>query len=69
MLKRNRTKELFQRYPEIRIILWRVKLWTSRFYASTVGQYFNEEVIKAYLKNQRTEKDYKKLHSGQLPLF
>ena len=69
MLKSITAKELFQRYPEIRLKLWGGKFWTSGFYANTVGQYSNEEVIKAYIKNQGTEKEYKKVHSEQLTLF
>ena len=33
------------------------------------NQYSNEEVIKAYVRNQGMEKAYKKVHSEQLKLF
>lgn len=70
MLKSITAKELFKRFPEIKVKLWGGKFWTSGFYANTVGQYANEEVIKAYyVKNQGTEKEYKKLHTNQLTLF
>lgn len=69
MLKSITAKQLFQRYPEIKAKLWGGKFWTSGFYANTVGQYSNEEVIRAYVKNQGVEKDYKKVHSDQLTLF
>ena len=69
MLKSITAKELFKRYPEIKAKLWGGKFWTSGFYANTVGQYSNEEVIKAYVKNQGIEKEYKKVYSGQLTLF
>jgi len=69
MLKSITAKELFRMYPEIKAKLWGGKFWTSGFYANTVGQYSNEEVIKAYVKNQGTEKEYKKVHSNQLILF
>ena len=69
MLKSITAKELFKRFPEIRAMLWGGKFWTSGFYANTVGQYANEEVIRAYVKNQGTEKEYKKLHTNQLTLF
>jgi REP element-mobilizing transposase RayT len=64
MLKRITAKQLFQRYPEIKAKLWGGKFWTSGFYANTVGQYSNEEVIREYVKNQG-----KKVHSDQLTLF
>ena len=69
MLKSITAKELFRRYPEIKTKLWGGKFWTSGFYVNTVGQYSNEEVIKAYVKNQGMEKEYKKVHSNQLTLF
>ena len=69
MLKSITAKELFSRYPEIKVKLWGGKFWTSGYYANTVGQYSNEEVIKAYVKNQGMEKKYKKVHSDQLTLF
>ena len=52
MLKSITAKELFSRYPEMKVKLWGGKFWTSGYYANTVGQYSNEEVIKAYVKNQ-----------------
>jgi len=69
MLKSITAKQLFQRFPEIKAKLWNGKLWTSGFYANTVGQYSNEEVIRAYVKNQGIEKEYIKVHSDQLTLF
>ncbi len=69
MLKSITAKELFRKYPEIKQKLWGGKFWTSGYYVNTVGQHSNEEVIKAYVKNQGMEKDYKKVHSSQLALF
>ena len=69
MLKSITAKELFNRYPEIKAKLWGGKYWTSDFYANTVGQYFNESVIKEYVKNQGMQKQYKKIHTNQLKLF
>ena len=69
MLKSITAKQLFRIHPEIKAILWGGNFWTSGYYASTVGQYANEEVIKAYVRNQGREKEYKKIHSAQLKLF
>ena len=69
MLKSITAKELFKRYPEIKAILWGGKFWTSGYYANTVGQYANEDVIKEYVKSQGMEKEYRKVHSNQLALF
>ena len=62
-------KQLFQRYREIKAKLWGGSFWTSGFYANTVGQYGNEEVIRKYIENQGKEKEYKKVYDGQLTLF
>ena len=39
-------KELFSKLPEIKKMLWGGKLWTSGYYANTVGLYGNKEVIR-----------------------
>ena len=57
-------RELFSQHREIKKMLWGGNLWTSGFYANTVGQYASEETIKNYVKNQ--EKTYNKVHTGQL---
>ena len=69
MIKSITTKQLFQRFPEIKVKLWGGKFWTSGFYVNTVGQYSNEEVIREYVKNQGMEKEYRIVHSNQLTLF
>jgi REP element-mobilizing transposase RayT len=61
-------KQLFQRHPEIEAKLWGGKFWTSGFYANTVGQYGNEEVIRKYIENQGIQNVYKKIYDGQLTL-
>jgi len=62
-------KEVFKIHPEVKRILWGGSFWTSGYYANTVGQYGNEEVIKKYLQQQGTETEYKKFYKGQLKLF
>ena len=69
MLKSITAKELFRLHPEIKDMLWGGNFWTSGYYVNTVGQYSNEEVIRAYVKNQGKEKEYKKIHQEQLKLF
>jgi len=34
-----------------------------------VGQYGNAEVIRKHVENQGKEKEYKKVHTGQLTMF
>ena len=62
-------KEIFKIHSEVKQILWGGNFWTSGYYANTVGQYGNEEVIKRYLREQGTEKEYKQFYRGQLKLF
>ena len=38
-------RELFRLHPEIKQLLWGGKFWTSGYYANTVGQYGNKDVI------------------------
>jgi REP element-mobilizing transposase RayT len=69
LLKSITAKQLFLRHPELKAKLWGGNFGASGFYANTVGQYSNEEVIRAYVKNQGMEKEYQNLHKEQLKLF
>ncbi|WP_025125657.1 transposase, partial [Myroides odoratimimus] len=63
-------REMFRIHPEIKQLLWGGNLWTSGFYANTVGLYGNKEVIRKYIESQgKSDKDYQKVYSGQLILF
>lgn len=58
---------VFQRYPMLKKDLWGGNFWTSGYYANTVGQYGNMDVIKKYVENQG--KEYKQVHVEQLKLW
>ena len=62
-------KQLFQRHPEIEAKLWGGNFWMSGYYANTVGQYANKEVIRKYVESQGKEKEYKRVFVQQLTLF
>jgi len=62
-------RKLYQRHPEIEAKLWGGNFWTSGYYANTVGQYGNEEVIKKYVQEQGKENEYQKVYKKQLELF
>ncbi len=64
IIKSVTAKEIFRRHPEVKKILWGGSLWTSGYYANTVGQYACEEAIVKYVRNQG--KTYKQLHQGEL---
>ena len=58
---------VFQSFPSIRKELWGGSFWTSGYYANTVGQYGNLEVIKKYVENQG--KEYNQIYTEQLRLW
>lgn len=62
-------KEIFRRHPMVKERLWGGNFWTSGFYANTVGQYGNREVIQRYIENQGNNGTYIELHKDQLRLF
>lgn len=66
IIKSITAREIFSKHKEVKKLLWGGNLWTSGFYANTVGQFANEETIKKYVKNQG--KVYNKVYSGQLEL-
>ena len=57
-------KELLQRHPEIKKVLWGGKFWSSGYYVNTVGRQGNEESVKHYVQNQG--KHYKQLQRKDL---
>ena len=69
LIKSLTARELFKRHPEIKQMLWGGNLWTSGYYANTVGQYGNTDVIRKYIENQGKEKEYQKIHLEQIKLF
>ncbi len=59
---------IFKIHPKVKKILWGGNFWTSGYYANTVGEYGNKEVIRKYIEKQQS-KEYKKIYDGQLVLF
>ena len=68
-LKSITARQIFDRHPEIKAMLWGGNFWTSGYYANTVGQYTNEEVIRKYIENQGVDEKYEKIYEGQITLF
>jgi REP element-mobilizing transposase RayT len=64
IIKSITAREIFKRHKGIKKELWGAALWTSGYYANTVGQFASSEVIKKYVANQGRE--YRKLYSAQL---
>ena len=69
VIKSITAREIFAKHKEVKKVLWGGNLWTSGFYANTVGMYSSQDVIKQYIRNQgKNDKEYVKLHQGQLSL-
>ena len=62
-------REVFRRAPDVKKELWGGEFWGKGYFMNTVGRHGSEEVIANYVKNQGTEKEYKKLYFQQLSLF
>lgn len=60
-------REIFKAYPRIKKeILWGGNLWTSGYYANTVGQYGSKDTIMKYIQNQGKDvKGYEKIYESQ----
>ena len=61
-------REIFKRVPTVKKQLWGGEFWSKGNFISSVGRHGSEEVIRQYVKNQGTEKDYKRLHSEEVQL-
>ena len=66
IIKSITAREVFAKHPKVKKQLWGGSLWTSGFYANTVGQFANEETIRNYVRDQG--KKYTKVHTNQLLL-
>lgn len=55
-------------HKEVKNKLWGGSLWTSGYYANTVGLYASKDVILKYIAEQgdTPQAEYKKLYDGQL---
>ena len=59
--------EVKSKHKEVKKKLWGGNIWTSGYYANTVGQYGNEDMIRCYIEKQA--RNYQQIHTGQLKLF
>ena len=67
IIKSITAKEIFKEFPQLKKDMWGSSLWTSGYYANTVGMYASKDAIVNYIKNQGSnEEDYVKIHQGQL---
>lgn len=69
MIKSITARKLLKNLPQLRDELWGASLWTSGFYATTVGKHGNEYTITKYVKEQGRQQEYNLIHKDQLRLF
>ena len=69
IVKSMTAREIFQRVPSVKKLLWGGEFWSKGYFINTVGQKGNEETIANYVRNQGREKEYQQLHREQLMLF
>lgn len=67
IIKSITAKQVFKYFPEIKKELWGGNFWTSGYYANTVGQYGNVDIIRNYVENQGRK--YNQIHAQQLSLW
>ena len=69
VIKSISAREFFRRYPDIKKKnFWGGKLWTQSYFVETIGN-ANEDVIRAYVRDQLVEYEKKEDKSRQLGLF
>jgi putative transposase len=67
IIKSITAKEIFKSFPDIKKSLWGGNFWTSGYYANTVGQYGNADVIRKYVESQGRK--YTQIFAQQLSLW
>ena len=63
IIKSITARRIFELHPEVKTKLWGGNLWTSGYYANTVGQFASEDVIRQYVASQG--QTYKQIHKDQ----
>lgn len=70
MRKSIAAREIFQRHPEVKKVLWGGAFWSIGYFVNTVTKFGDESTISKYVRDQGMEKDYYLLHKvKQLKLF
>ena len=62
LFKNITAKQLFRRHPDLRKELWGGEFWTDGYYAATVGERGNWNVVKNYITQQGRKLEDVNLH-------
>lgn len=68
MIKSITAREILGACPDVKKQLWGGEFWSDGYYVGTVGYRGNEITISKYVKEQGKEKEYKRLHKGEIQL-
>jgi len=71
IIKSLTAREIFHRVPTGKKRLWGGEFWSKGYFISTVGRHGHEEVMRAYVRQQGSEKASTQLYRQdvQLGLF
>jgi REP element-mobilizing transposase RayT len=61
-------REVFEKAPEVKKMLWGGAFWGEGYFINTVGQYRSEAAIAAYVRGQGGKSGYEILHKDQMEL-
>lgn len=67
-IKRLTAREIFERLPNVKRILWGGEFWRKGYFMTTVGKHGSEDIIRSYVKRQGGG-EYRRLHQQQPSLF
>ncbi len=57
-------REVFVKCQQVKKKLWGGEFWTDGYYAATVSEHGNEQIISRYVKEQGQEKNYKTIYKN-----
>ena len=69
VLKSVSVRMLFERFPELRKMLWGAEFWSDGGYVGTVGDGVTADIIRAYVENQGTPEDKEDYAQMKLTTF
>lgn len=62
-------RAVFAKAPEVKKALWGGELWTGGYFVSTVGRSGSELGVRDYVRGQKGQRFYTRLHHDQLSLL
>lgn len=56
------TRELFQRHPKVKKLLWGEAFWSSGYFVDTVSKFWNESIKSKYAHYHGMDNEFDMLH-------